>query len=88
MVVELTMDYYKNPETGDFYRDIDGDATYTEYFKWKEPSFYYELMDILSIEDTTDRKQRISTMIDNIFIKFPKEHLYNGYFSKTFRFPQ
>lgn len=66
MTVELTMDHFKNPETDDFYRDLDGDATYTEYFKNVEPLFYYELMDILSIEDADDRKQRISTVIDNV----------------------
>ena len=68
MTVELTMDHFKNPETGDFYRDADGDATYTEYFKNVEPLFYYELMDIYSIEDVDDRKQRIATMIDNIVL--------------------
>lgn len=73
MVVELTMDHFKNPETGELARDdeIDEDhpngyATYTEYFKWAEPRFYYEIMDILSIEDPEDRKQRISTLIDNV----------------------
>lgn len=68
MVVQLTLDIFKNPETGDFYRDLDGDATYTEYFRNEVPTFYYELMDILAIEDSDDRKQRISTMIDNIVI--------------------
>ena len=66
MVVQLTMDHFKNPETGDFYRDEEGDPTYTEYFKNVEPLFYYEIMDIKSIEDPDDRKQRISTLIDNI----------------------
>lgn len=66
MTVQLTMDHFKNPETGDFYRDLDGDATYTEYFRNQVPSFYYELMDILAIDDPDDRKQRIATTIDNI----------------------
>ena len=66
MVVQLTMDHFHNPETGDFWRDEEGDPTYTEYFKNVEPIFYYELMDIKSIEDPDDRKQRISTMIDNV----------------------
>ena len=66
MVVELTMDHFHNPDTGDFYRDDEGDATYTEYFKNVEPEFYYQLMDIKSIEDVDDRKQRIATMIDSI----------------------
>lgn len=66
MIVQLTMDHFKNPETGDFYRDLDGDATYTEYFRNQVPTFYYELMDILAIDDPDDRKQRISTTIDGI----------------------
>ena len=66
MVVQLNMDHFKNPETGDFYRDEEGDATYTEYFKNVQPLFYYELMDILSIDEMEDRRQRINTMIDNI----------------------
>ena len=72
MTVELTMDHFKNPETGELARDDDidddhpnGYATFTEYFKWKEPLFYYELMDVLSIEDPDDRKQRINTIIDS-----------------------
>ena len=73
MTVQLTMDHFKNPETGDFYRDnnIDeshpeGYATYTEYFRNQVPTFYYELMDILAIEDSDDRKQRIASTIDSI----------------------
>lgn len=72
MTVELTMDHFKNPDTGELARDDDidddhpnGYATFTEYFKWKEPLFYYELMDVLSIEDPDDRKQRINTIIDS-----------------------
>ena len=73
MTVELTMDHFKNPETGELARDDDidedhpeGYATYTEYFKWAEPLFYYELMDILTITDPDDKKQRINTVIDNV----------------------
>lgn len=51
-----------------YYTNDEYDATYTEYFRNKIPTFYYELMDILVIEDSDDRKQRISTMIDNIVI--------------------
>ena len=66
MVVQLTMDHFKDPETDDYYRDLDGDATYTEYFRNQVPTFYYELMDILAIEDPDDRKQRIASTIDSI----------------------
>ena len=69
MTVELTLDHYKNPETGDFYWIIDGDEKYTtitEYFRHQEPLFYYTLMDILTIEDEAERRNRISTIIDNI----------------------
>lgn len=69
MTVELNLDHYKNPETGDFYWIIDGDdkySTITEYFRHQEPLLYYTLMDILTIEDESERRTRISTVIDNI----------------------
>lgn len=66
MTVELTMDYYKNPETGDFYRDEEGDATYTEYLKNQDASLYYILIQTQAFEDDSSRNQYIANLIDSI----------------------
>ena len=66
MVVELTFDYYKNPETGEFYLDYEGDATYTEYLKHADPSLYYVLTVADSFEDVPSRNQYIANLIDSI----------------------
>ena len=66
MVVELTLDYYKNPETGDFYRDEDGDATYTEFLKHQDSSLYYIILQTQEFEDPTSRNQYIANVIDSI----------------------
>lgn len=64
--VELTMDYYKNPETGDFYRDSEGDATYSEFLKHKDPSLYYIVTILQDFEDDMSRNQYIANLIDSI----------------------
>lgn len=64
--VELTMDYYKNPETGDFYRDSEGDATYSEFLKHKDPSLYYIVAILQDFEDDMSRNQYIANLIDSI----------------------
>lgn len=66
MVVELTMDYYKNPETGDFYRDSEGDATYTEYLKNKDPLLYSVILQLDNFEDENSRNQYIANVIDSV----------------------
>lgn len=79
MTVELTMDYYKinvtktiDPETGeeietkDFYRDADGDATYTEFLKYKNPTLYETVACIEDFEDDASRNAYISNLIDSI----------------------
>lgn len=66
MIIELTFDYYKNPETGDFYRDKEGDATYTEFLKHKDPSLYYVTIIAQEFEDTLSRNNYISNVIDSI----------------------
>lgn len=66
MVVELTFDYYKNPETGDFYRDEEGDATYTEFLKHKDSSLYYVILQTQDFEDPVSRNQYIANLIDSI----------------------
>ena len=79
MTVELTMDYYKinvtktiDPETGeeietrDFYRDMDGDATYCEFLRYKNPTLYETVANLDSFEDETSRNAYISNLIDSI----------------------
>lgn len=66
MTVELTMDYYKNPETGDFYRDSEGDATYSEYLQHKDPTLYSVILQVQDFEDQTSRNQYIANLIDSI----------------------
>lgn len=66
MTVQLTMDYYKNPETGDFYRDSTGDATYTEYLKNKDQYLYSVIVLVQEFEDETSRNQYIANLIDSI----------------------
>ena len=68
MVIDLNLNHFKNPETNDFYRDGDGDNTYTEYFRNEVPEFYNELMNIFLIEDEEEKKQKISNTIDNIVL--------------------
>ena len=65
MVEELTMDFFKNPETGDYYRDEDGDATYVEYLKHKSPTLYYKMMEIDEIEEEDVKNDYITNLIDN-----------------------
>lgn len=66
MTVQLTMDYYKNPETGDFYRDEEGDATYTEFLKHRDASLYYVILQTQEFEDDASRNQYIANLIDSI----------------------
>lgn len=66
MIVELTFDHYKNPETGDFYRDTEGDATYSEYLKYQDPSLYYIILNVQEFEDEESRNQYIANLIDSI----------------------
>ena len=64
--VELTMDYYKNPETGDFYRDENGDATYSEFLKHQDNALYAVISIVQSYEDDVSRNQYIANLIDSI----------------------
>ena len=72
MTVELTMDYYKNPETGDFYREEPepgqeiGDATYTEYLKNTNSSLYNVILQVQAFEEDESRNQYIANLIDSI----------------------
>ena len=66
MTIELNLDFFKNPETGDYYRDIDGDATFTEYLKHADSTLYYKLIEIQMMDDHENRIQYIASLIDNI----------------------
>lgn len=66
MTIELTHEYYKNPETGDYYRDSEGDATFTEFLKHKEPDLYSLLLTCMDFDDVASRNQYIANVIDSI----------------------
>lgn len=85
MEVELTLDYYKNPETNDFYRDAKDDATLTEFLKNRDEILYYTIIDIeTGFDDTAARNQYICSVIDNIVYAL-EEYIdtdkYKGLFS-------
>ena len=66
MTIELTLTHYQNPETGDFYRDSEGDATYKEYLRNVDPVLYYKLMEFDLIDDDETKNNAILTLIDNV----------------------
>ena len=66
MTTMLTFDFFKNPDTSDFYKDANGNATYTEFLKNRNDILYSLLIKIKAFEDETSRNQYISTLIDNI----------------------
>ena len=67
MVAQLTLDFYKNPLTGDFYRfSENSDPTYTEFLKNRNDILYNLALKVKSFEDEISRNQYISTLIDNI----------------------
>lgn len=66
MTVELTLDYYKNPETGDFYRDSEGDATFSEYLRNTDMDLYALILEVEAFEDVTSKNQYIANVIDSI----------------------
>lgn len=66
MTIELSLDYYKNPETGDFYRDGEGDATYTEFLRHKEPDLYDLIIEADNFDDLASKNQFIANVIDSI----------------------
>lgn len=83
MTVELTMDFFKNPETGDFYRDDHGDATYTEFLKHRDSAIYYALIQSLDYEDENSRNQYIANLIDSITYAL-EEYIDSDEFSSLF----
>ena len=66
MVIDLTMDFFKNPDTDDFYRDVNGDATYREYLRHKDQTLYYKLIEIEMMDDPDSKIQYVANLIDNI----------------------
>lgn len=64
--VELTFDYYKNPETGELARDDEGDATFTLFLQWAEPLMYYKILELDGFDDDVSRNQFIANLIDSV----------------------
>lgn len=83
MTVKLNMDFYKNPETGDFYRDEEGDATYSAYLAAKDPALYSVVLEIENFVDETSKNQYIATVIDSIIYAL-EEYLDTKEFSALF----
>lgn len=65
MTMELTLDHFCNPDTGELYRDAEGDATYEAYLMNEAPVLYYKLVEIEMMDDTESREQYIANLVDN-----------------------
>lgn len=65
MTIELTMDHFADPETGELYRDDEGNATYTVFLMHKDPVLYYKIQEIDLIDDEEERLQQITNLIDS-----------------------
>lgn len=66
MMSELTNEYFTNKETGELYRDSNGDATYTEFLKYRDNTLYAILLELEGFADKATRNQYIANLIDNI----------------------
>lgn len=66
MTMELTLDHFANPNTGELYRDEAGDATYTAYLMNQAPILYYKLVEIDLMDDEESKEQYIANLIDII----------------------
>ena len=65
MTMQLTMDHFSDPETGELYSDEDGNATYQEFLRHKDPILYYKLVEIDMIDDHDTKLQQIGNLIDS-----------------------
>lgn len=65
MTMELTLDHFCDPETGELYRDSEGDATYAAYLMNQAPILYYKLVEIDLMDDNDSREQYIANLVDN-----------------------
>ena len=65
MTMQLTMDHFADPETGELYRDAEGDATYEAYLMNQAPVLYYKLVEIDMMDDEDSKIQYIANIIDN-----------------------
>ena len=59
------MDHFADPETGELYRDAEGDATYEAYLMNQAPILYAKLVEIDMMDDEDSKIQMISNIIDN-----------------------
>ena len=83
MVMELTMDHFSDPETGELYRDEDGNATYQEFLRHKDPILYYKLVEIDMIDDHESKLQQIGNLIDSAVFAL-EEYIDSEKFSGIF----
>ena len=65
MTMQLTMDHFADPDTGELYRDTEGDATYEAYLMNQAPILYAKLIEIDMMDDQDSKIQMISNIIDN-----------------------
>lgn len=65
MTMELTMDHFADPETGELYKDESGDATYAAYLMNQAPVLYYKLVEIDLMDDQESKEQYIANLVDN-----------------------
>ena len=83
MVMELTFDHFADPETGELYRDEEGNATYTEFLKHKNPVLYYKILEIDLIDDHDTTIQQIGNLIDSAVFAL-EEYIDSDKFSGIF----
>lgn len=81
-IEELTMDFFCNPETGDYYRDTEGDATFTEFLKHRNALFYNMLCEIDSSDDKLTEGY-IGNIIDTIIYGI-EEYINSKEFAEIF----
>ena len=83
MIMQLTMDHFSDPETGELYRDEDGNATYQEFLRHKDPILYYKLVEIDLIDDHDSKIQQIGNLIDSAVFAL-EEYIDSEKFSGIF----
>ncbi len=66
MVVELTNEFFADPDTGELYKDTNGDATYTEYLRHADSTLYYKIIEIEMMSDADSKLQTIASLVDNV----------------------
>ena len=83
MIMQLTMDHFSDPKTGELYRDEDGNSTYQEFLRHKDPILYYKLVEIDLIDDHDSKIQQIGNLIDSAVFAL-EEYIDSEKFSGIF----